>query len=73
MCALVRKIRKSGMNPEEVSNFILGNAPAQHQNDYLKMWTDFLDDARGPLLSDRDDDLGDAVALLRRECNISPT
>ena len=70
---LVRKIRKSGMKPEEVSNFILGNAPAQHQNDYLKMWTDFLDDARGTLLSDRDDDLGDAVALLRRECNISPT
>ena len=70
---LVRKIRKAGMKPEEVSNFILGNAPAQHQNDYLKMWTDFLDEARGPLLSDRDDDLGDAVALLRRECNISPS
>ena len=58
------------MKTEVVSNFFLGNAPAQHQNDYLKMWTDFLDDARGTLLSDRDDDLGDAVALLRRECSV---
>ncbi|MEY4757233.1 MAG: hypothetical protein RJA34_2131 [Pseudomonadota bacterium] len=70
--ALVRKIRKSGLKPELVSDFIRGHAPAHHQSDYLKTWQDFLDDARSCLLSDRDDLLQDAVALLRRECNVAP-
>ena len=68
---LIRKIRKSGLNPELVSKYILGNAPAQHQNDYLQMWADFLEDARECLLSDRDYGLNDAMALLRRDCNIA--
>ena len=69
---LVRKIRKSGLKPELVSHYILGNAPAHYQNDYLQMWQDFLEDAQGRLLSDHDYELHDAMALLRRDCNIAP-
>jgi hypothetical protein len=69
---LVRKIRKSGLQPQRVSDYILGNAPAQYQNDYLQMWQDFLEDAQGRLLSDHDYDLRDAMALLRHDCNIAP-
>jgi len=69
---LVRKIRKSGLDPALVSKYILANAPAHHQNDYLQMWQDFLDDAQERLLSDHDYGLSDAMALLRRDCNIAP-
>jgi len=69
--ALVRKIRKSGMKPELVPHYILGNAPAQYQNDYLQMWQDFVDDAQSRLQSDHDYELHDAMALLRRDCNIA--
>ena len=69
---LVRKIRKSGVKPEQVSHYILGNAPALYQNDYLQMWLDFLQEAQGSLLSDNDNELFDAMALLRRDCNIAP-
>ena len=69
---LVRKIRKAGMKPELVPHYILGNAPEHYQNDYLQMWQTFLEDAQGCLLSDHDDDLHDAMALLRRDCNIAP-
>jgi len=70
--ALVRRIRKSGMKPELVPHYILGNAPAHYQNDYLQMWQDFVEDAQSRLLSDHDYELHDAMALLRRDCNISP-
>ena len=70
--ALVRKIRKSGMKPELVPHYILGNAPAHYQGGYLQMWKDFMDEAQGRLLSDHDYELHDAIALLRRDCNISP-
>jgi hypothetical protein len=69
---LLRKIRKTGMDVELVPKYILGNAPAHHQNDYLQMWQDFLDDAQERLLSDHDYGLTDAMALLRRDCNIAP-
>jgi len=69
---LVRKVRKSGMQPQRVSDYILDNAPAHHQNDYLQMWQDFLESAQDPLLSDRDHALSDAMALLRRDCNVAP-
>jgi hypothetical protein len=69
---LIRKIRKSGLNTDLVPQFILANAPAHHHNHYLQMWDDFLEDARESLLSDHDYGLGDAMALLRRDCNIAP-
>jgi len=68
---LVRKIRKSGMDPALVPKYILANAPAHYQNDYLQMWQDFLEDAQERLLSDHDYGLTDAMALLRRDCNIA--
>ncbi len=70
--ALVRKIRKSGMKPELVPPYILGNAPAHYQSGYLQMWQDFLQDALSRLQSDHDYELHDAMALLRRDCNIAP-
>ncbi len=70
---LVRKIRKSGMKPELVPPYILGNAPAHYQGAYLQMWQDFWDDAQRRLLSDHDYELHDAMALLRRDCNIAPS
>jgi hypothetical protein len=70
--ALVRKVRKSGMKPERVPPYILGNAPAQYQSGYLQMWNDFMDEAPTRLLSDHDYELRDAMALLRRDCNVAP-
>ncbi len=69
--ALVRKVRKSGMSPQLVAPYILANAPAQYQNDYLELWQEFWEDAESRLLSDHDDKLYDALALLRRDCNVS--
>lgn len=68
---LVRKIRKSGIEAARVSEFVLGNAPAQHHSDYLQMWQTFMEDAKPRLQSDHDYDLSDAMALLRRDCNIA--
>jgi hypothetical protein len=68
---LVRKIRKSGWQPELVASYILANAPEQHQNDYLEMWQEFCEDAQSRLLSDHNANLFDAMALLRRDCNVS--
>lgn len=67
---LVRKIRKAGLHAERVAPYILGNAPEQFQSDYLQMWEDFWQDAQARLLSDHDYELFDAMALLRRDCNI---
>ena len=68
---LVRKIRKSGMNPTLAQQFIAEHAPVQHKSDYLRMWHSFVDDAQATLESDHDYKLHDALALLRRECNVS--
>jgi hypothetical protein len=68
---LVRKIRKTGLNAPLAQQFILQNAPEAHLNDHLQMWQDFLDDAQPTLLSDRDSALTDALAVLRRDCNVS--
>jgi hypothetical protein len=69
---LIRKIRKSALQPELASAFILKNAPDQHQDDYVHLWCAFVDEALPTLRSDLDYALKDAMALLRRECNIGP-
>jgi hypothetical protein len=69
--ALVRKIRKSGWQPEQATAFINEHAPAQHQSDYVQVWQHFVEDAQHNLVSDRDYKLHDALALLRRDCNVS--
>jgi hypothetical protein len=68
--ALIRKIRKSGIQAEQAHQYILAHAPVQHQDDYTRLWESFIEDARATLQSDLDYALKDALALLRRECNL---
>jgi hypothetical protein len=67
---LIRKIRKSGMDASLASGFIQLHAPHHYQSDYLSMWEEFVEEAIGILASDHDYTLNDALALLRRECNV---
>lgn len=67
---LIRKIRKTGLNPELASQYIQAHAPAAYQADYLKLWHSFLDEARATLTSDAEGSLQSALALLRRECHV---
>ncbi len=69
---LVRKIRKAGLQAALASQFITDHAPQHNQGDYAQLWDAFVEDAEATLLSDRDYALNDALALLRRECNIGP-
>ncbi len=69
--ALIRKIRKAGWAADLAHAYIESHAPQQHQDDYECLWQDFVAEAQATLLSDRDSKLGDALALLRRECNVS--
>jgi hypothetical protein len=69
---LVRKIRKSGLQPALAKEFILSHAPQNQQDDYLDLWDSFVAEALPTLASDFDYALKDALALLRRECNIGP-
>ncbi len=69
--ALVRKIRKSGWQTDLATAFIHDHAPVQHQSDYVQVWQHFVEDAQDTLVSDRDYKLHDALALLRRDCNVS--
>ena len=69
--ALVRKIRKSGLDGDAAVAFVQSHAPAQFQADYVDMWKSFLEEALPTLRSDADYALHDALALLRRECNVA--
>jgi hypothetical protein len=68
--ALIRKIRKFGFKPDLASHYIQEHAPAQHQDGYARLWLDFVEEAQSTLQSDFDYELKDALALLRRECNV---
>jgi hypothetical protein len=68
---LVRKIRKTGVQPALARQFIETHAPAEHRDDYLGLWNNFIEDALPTLQSDHDYTFNDAIALLRRECNVS--
>ncbi|MBA3058675.1 MAG: hypothetical protein KJ614_18545 [Gammaproteobacteria bacterium] len=67
---LIRKIRKTGLSPELANRYIRAHAPVQHQDDYVRLWMSFCDEAQSTLQSDYDYELKDALALLRRECNV---
>lgn len=69
--ALVRKIRKSGLDTDAAVAFVQSHAPAQFQADYVDMWHSFLEEALPILRSDADYALHDALALLRRECVVA--
>jgi len=69
--SLIRKMRKSGFFPEQATQFVQDHAPEQHQDDYTRLWLDFVAEAQATLLSDHDSKLSDALSLLRRECNVA--
>ena len=68
--SLIRKIRKSGWQPALAADFIRTHAAGAYQQDYTTLWTSFVQDAEKTLTSDSDYQLHDALALLRRECNV---
>ena len=68
--ALVRKIQKSGLHAELAHQFIAASAPVEFQQDYAKLWTDFVEESQATLQSDSFSAIEDAVALLRLECNV---
>jgi hypothetical protein len=77
--AMVRKLRKTQavlknaaktLPTESVNTYIIANAPAASQDAYQQLWAGFVDEAQTTLLSDFDYELKDALALLRRECNL---
>ena len=68
---LVRKIRKHGWQPELATQHLQAHAPEQHLDDFISLWQDFVYESQATLLSDRDSKLQDALALLRRECNVA--
>ena len=67
---LIRKIQKAGFKPEAAADYIWHHAPVQYQHDYAQLWSNFVEEAQGLLKSDAVGAQGDALALLRRECNI---
>ena len=67
---LLRKVKKAGFKPEAADSYILNNAPAQYQSDYAMLWSNFLQEAQPVLQSDAVGSFNDALAMLRRECNI---
>ena len=67
---LLRKVKKAGFKPEAAHSYILNNAPAQYQSDYAKLWSHFVEEAGSTLQSDAVGSFDDALAMLRRECNI---
>ena len=68
--ALVRKIQKTGFDANLARQYILTHAPAPYQQDYTRLWSDFVDEAQHTLQSDSFSSLQDALALLRLECNV---
>ncbi len=69
--SLVRRIRKHGMAPALANAFVDAHAPEAHRDDYRALWASFLQESEKTLRSDLDYQLHDALALLRRECNIA--
>ena len=67
---LLRKIRKTGLQTALASGFIAEHAPQQHQHAYQALWASFLEEALPILTSDHDYTLAEALALLRRECQV---
>ncbi|WPB58283.1 hypothetical protein [Xylophilus sp. GOD-11R] len=69
--ALVKKVRTSGLDADLPRDFVRQHAPPQLQGDYLQLWNAFIDEAEPVLRSDRVQATEDALALLRRECNVA--
>ena len=68
--ALIKKIRKTGLDSELPVAYIRDHAPTAYQTDFCEMWQEFIADAQSILKSDFDYNLHDAMALLRLQCNV---
>ena len=71
--SLIRKARKSGLDRKLPCQFIRQHAPMAMQDDYIALWDAFVQEAEPQLRSDLPYANRDAMALLRRECNVSTT
>lgn len=69
--ALVKKVQKSGLDADLPRQFIAQHAPVALRGDYLQLWNAFIAEAEPALRSDQVHGTADALALLRRECNIA--
>jgi hypothetical protein len=69
--SLIRKIRKGGWQPQLALDYLVAHAPEHLQPDFISLWNAFVAESQNTLLSDRDARLHDALALMRRECNVS--
>ncbi len=67
---LIRKIRKTGFHPTLARDYILAHAPVQFESDYAQLWSSFTEEAQPLLTSDAAFAMEDALALLRRECQV---
>jgi len=67
---LIRKIRKTSFQPDAVVAYIRQHAPHKFHDSYLMLWNDFAEEMKSTVLNDHDYKLSDAMALLRRECNV---
>ncbi len=67
---ILRKIQKSGWQPDVARDFIRTNAPHESQAEYLELWDAFVDESESTLHSDAVYAEKDALAILRRECNV---
>ena len=68
--ALIKKIRKTGLDAQLPIAYIREHAPVAYQTDFCEMWQEFITDAQSTLKSDFDYNLHDALALLRLQCNV---
>lgn len=69
--SLVKKVRSEGLDADLPRQFVLQHAPVQLQRDYRTCGTAFIGEAEPVLRSDQVHATADAMALLRRECNIA--
>ena len=69
--SLIKKIQKSDLDAALPRQFVLQHAPVPLQQGYLGLWNTFIEEAEPTLRSDLPQATHDALALLRRECNIA--
>lgn len=68
--ALLRKLRKTGLDSEAVTTFLRDFAPHESQSDYRQLWLEFLGEAQRNLLDERDTRLTEGLAALQLHCNV---
>ena len=69
--SLIRKIQNTGLDRELPRAFIRQHAPHALQDGYIQLWDSFAEEAEPALRSDMRHAGQDALALLRRECNVA--